>query len=355
MTHNTERVTLALHTARTRLDNARTALLDAADGPAGIVTEHHIHTRRTEAITTDTATLNDARCAARTLDDQLSRAEAAAARALAQRPTHAYDLAADLDTLRAEVAFLQAASTVSPGALYYPDETAVADLDDTHRRVVTAITANIHTVQALHLHPDADKHGALAALVATAHQQDHRMLALTASPAARNYAAQHRYADATGHIDSARTTLGNRPLKLPLGSLIVVDDADHLSTDNLHWLTNAAATTNTKLILITTGDHHHQPAHTLIAALHHNSTAAHQLGTPEPHPNPAPRTAIERAEHHLATTSATSTTRDQAIELLRQRTQIVDRLRDIADAAAHIDNLTTPDRDLSRRNRGLEM
>ncbi|OBI94773.1 MobF family relaxase [Mycobacterium asiaticum] len=353
VTHNTERINAALHTARTRLDDARTALLDAAGGPAGIVTEHHIHTRRTEAITTDTATLNDARCAARTLDDQLCRAEAAAARALAQRPTHAYDLAADIDVLRAEVAFLQAASTVSPGALYYPDETAVADLDDTHRRVVTAITANIHTVQALHLHPGADKHGALAALVATAHHQDHRVLALTASPAARGYAAQHRYADATGHIDSARTTLGNRPLKLPRGSLIVVDDADHLSTDNLNWLTHAAATTNTKLILITTGDHHHQPAHTLLAALHHNSTAAHHLGTPVPDPNPAPRTAIERAEHHLATTSATSTTRDQAIELLRQRTQIVDRLRDIAEDAAHIDNLTTPDRHIAHGDRGL--
>ncbi|MDP7739524.1 MobF family relaxase [Mycobacterium paragordonae] len=354
VTGNTERITVALHTARARLDDARTALLDAAGGQSGIVTEHHIHTRRAEAITADTATLNDARRNARTLDDQLCRAEASAARALAQRPTHAYDLAADLDALRAEVAFLQAASTVSPAALYYPPETAVADLDDTHRRVITAITANIHTVQALHLHPGADKHGALAALVATAHHQEHGVLALTATPATRDYAAQHPYADATGHIDSARTTLGNQPLKLPLGSLIVVDDADHLSTDNLHWLTNAAAATNTKLILITTGDHHHRPARTLIAALHHNSTAAHQLGTPEPDPTPVPRTAIERAEHHLATTSATSTTRDQAVELLRQRTQIVDRLRDIADAAAHIDNLTTPDRHIDR-GYGIEL
>ncbi len=348
VTGNTERINAALHTARARLDKARTALLDAAGGPAAIVTEHHIQTRRAEVMATDTATLNEARCAARALDDQLCRAEASAARALAQRPTHANDLAADLDALRAEVAFLQAASTVSPGALYYPPETALADLDDTHRRVVTAITANIHTVQALHLHPGADKHGALAALVATAHDQKHRVLALTASPAARDYAAHHPYADASGHIDSARTTLGKTPLKLPLGSLIVVDDADHLSTDNLHWLTAAATATNTKLILITTGDHPHQPAHTLLAALHHNSTTAYQLGTPEPDPHPAPRTAIERAEHHLATTNATSNVRDQAIELLRQRTQILNRLRDIAESAAHIDNLTTPDRHIDR-------
>ena len=112
--------------------------------------------------------------------------------------------------------------------------------------------------------------------------------------------------------------------------------------------TSPPTATNTKLILITTGDHHHRPAHTLIAALHHNSTTTHQLGTPEPDPDPAPRTAIERAEHHLATTSATSATRDQAVELLRHRTQIVDRLRDIAEAAAPIDNLTTPDRHIDR-------
>ncbi|WP_264891067.1 MobF family relaxase [Mycobacterium kiyosense] len=271
-------------------------------------------------------------------------------------PATTYDLAAELPTLRAEIDFLQAASTASPAALYYPPETAVADLDDTHRRVVTAITANIHTVQALHLHPGADKHGALAALVATAHDQNHRVLALTASPAARDYAAQHHYADASGHIDSARTTLGNRPLKLPLGSLIVVDDADHLSAHNLCWLTNAAATTNTKLILITTTGDHHEPAHTLLTALQQNCLTFHELGTPDSHRKPQPRTAIERAEHHLATTAtrhathnqATELLHNQAVELLHQRTQLMHRLRDIADAAAHIDNLATPDRHIDR-------
>lgn len=202
-------------------------------------------------------------------------------------------------------------------------------------------------MQALHLHPGANKHGALTALAATAHHHGHGVLALTATPAAHDYAAQHRYADATGHIDSARAKLGNRPLNLPRGSLIIVDDADHLSPENLHWLTNTAAAANTKLILITTADHH-QPPHTLLAALQQNSTTAHQLGTPEPDRNPAPRTAIERAEHHLATTSATSTTRNHAIELMHRRTQIVSRLRDIAEAAAHIETLATPDHHIER-------
>ena len=47
-------------------------------------------------------------------------------------------------------------------------------------------------------------------------------------------------------------------------TLLVVDDADHLSAHNLCWLTNAAGSTNTKLILITTTGNHHEPAHTLL-------------------------------------------------------------------------------------------
>ncbi|OBS02081.1 hypothetical protein A9W98_16770 [Mycobacterium gordonae] len=279
-------------------------------------------------------------------------------------PANTYDLAAELPTLRAEVAFLQAASTASPGALYYPTETACAGLDDAHRRVVTAITANIHTVQALHLHPGADKHGALAALVATAHDQNHHVLALTATPAARDYAAHHPYADATGHLNSARTTLGNRPLKLPLGSLIVVDDADHLSAHNLCWLTNAAGNTNTKLILITTTGDHHEPAHTLLTALQQNCLTFHELGTPDSHRNPQPRTAIERAEHHLATTNtphathnqATELLHNQAVELLHQRNRLMHRLRDIADAAANLDNLAERSRHRSHdRGYGLSL
>lgn len=347
VTQQTQRINVALHTARTRLEDARNALLHAAGGPEGIVTEQHIQTRRTQAIAADTQTLNDARRHARTLDDQLSRAEAAAARALAQSPTHTYDLAADMDALRAEIAFLHAAATTSPAALYHPPETALADLDDTHRRTITAITTNIHTVQPLCLHPGANKRGALTALAATAHHHNTEILALTATPAARHYATQHRYADTTTDIDNARTKLANQPLKLPAGSLIIVDDADHLTPENLHWLTDTAAATNTKLILITTTDHR-QSAHTLLAALHQNSPAAQHLGTPQAHRNQHARTAIERAEHHLATTSTTSTIRNHATQLLHQRNQLINRLTDIAEAVAHTETVTSPERHIER-------
>jgi hypothetical protein len=51
-----------------------------------------------------------------------------------------------------------------------------------------------------------------------------------------------------------------------VGSLIIVDDADHLQPEQLHWLTRTAAATNTKLVLITTADGR-EPAHTLLTVL----------------------------------------------------------------------------------------
>ena len=49
------------------------------------------------------------------------------------------------------------------------------------------------------------------------------------------------------------------------------------------------------------------------------------------------RSAIDRVEHHLATTSGTSTDRNRAAQLLRQRNQLLDRLRDIDKVATQLD------------------
>ena len=86
VSEQTDRVDAAVHTARERLDTARADLIKTVGGVAGIVTEHHLHARRAEAVRADTETLNAARRHARNLDDQLARAEAAAARSLAQSP-----------------------------------------------------------------------------------------------------------------------------------------------------------------------------------------------------------------------------------------------------------------------------
>jgi hypothetical protein len=62
---------------------ARTALLDIAGGPEGIITERDIIARRVTAQHADINVLNLARAHARELDSPLARVEAAAARAFA--------------------------------------------------------------------------------------------------------------------------------------------------------------------------------------------------------------------------------------------------------------------------------
>jgi hypothetical protein len=141
---------------------------------------------------------------------------------------------------------------------------------------------------------------------------------------------------------------GRPSLETTTGSLVIVDDADHLQPEQLRWLTKTAAATNTKLVLITTADNR-QPAHTLLAVLTDNMPSAQHIGTPDPHQQHTP-TTIQRAEHHLATTSGASHTRNQATQLLQRRNQLIDRLRDIAATTAHIDTATERSREHSRDN-----
>lgn len=337
VSEQTDRVDTAVCSARDRLDAARAALIEAAGGVAGIVTEHDLHARRTQAMRADSDSLNAARRHARDLDDQLARAEAAAARSLAQSPTHTCDLGADLDQLHAEVDFLHAASATSPAAMYTPPPVALVSLDDKHRRAVTALTTSVHSVQLLHLHPGADKTATLAALADTAHHHNKHALALTDSVSA----ADHAYADTTATIDSYRDDLTAKRHTPPLGSLVIVDDAQTFTAQQLSWLAHSAATTNTKLVLIATGDQ--QPAHTLLAVLTNDLPNTQHLGTPDP-VQPQPHTAVERAEHYLAATSAPSPDRNRAAQLLRQRTQVLAHLRDIANTTTQLDAIAEQDR-----------
>ncbi len=354
VSEQTQRVDTAVSTARARLDSARAELINTAGGVAGIVTEQHLHDRRARTLRADTETLNAARRRARDLDDQLARAEAAAARSLAQSPAHTYDLGADLDQLQAEVDFLQAASAASPAALYSPPEGALAGLDDEHRSAVNAITTNIHSVQLLHLHPGADKTATLVALADTAHHHNKHILALIGTDGA----AARAYADTTASVDTYRDAVTSKRHTLPLGSLLIVDDAHALTPSQLSWLAHSSAATNTKLLLITTPGEQ-QPAHTLLTVLTNDLPHTQHLGTPDPAQR-QPRTAIDRAEHHLAATSAPSPDRNRAAHLLRQRSHALAQLRDIATTADRLDAIAKRDRTLTHdrerhRSNGLDL
>ncbi|MEX3646440.1 MobF family relaxase [Mycolicibacterium porcinum] len=337
--HTTD-IDAAVEHAQQHREAAYAELLDTAGGPEGIVTEHDIQQRRTAALTADAQALREARAEATTLDNQLFRAEAAAARAFAAHADRDYDLAADLPSLRTEVEFLEAAGARSLNAGYNVPEEALAPLDEAHRRVATAIAGGLDTVQSLHLEPDADQPGVLAALAKAAHrgnyQGKHHVLAIPVTDAAQRYAAENRYADTTTTPAEARDNLDAGRWKLPEGTLVVVDDADHLEPEQLRSLTDLAAETRTKLLLITHAEpgattqerREPPPSHQLTDTLAAHLPWHQHLGadTATAAQQAAP-TAIDRARTHLETTSTKqSGTADQAQarELLQRADQHID-------------------------------
>ena len=92
----------------------------------------------------------------------------------------------------------------------------------------------------------------------------------------------------------------------------------------------------------------------LTAAADHLLPWAHQLGSPETG-HQRPRTAIERADHHLDT-AASSPEHHTARQLLQRRDQLLDHFRELADIAAQFDAAATRSHERSHSNDyGLEL
>jgi conjugative relaxase-like TrwC/TraI family protein len=267
-----------------------------------------------------------------------------------------YDLAADLPALRAEITVADTAGRAFCSAAAFPTGGLTehhSGLDEAHRRVVTDIAASCDGVQPLTLYPGADKTAVLAALVDAAHHDHKRVLALPGSAAAQEHLDRHPYANAVATVDHARARLEAGAWKLPLGSLVVVDGADHLKPDQLHWLSANAAATNTKLLLITTPEQQHTTTHTVTAALDQLLPWAHRLGDPDTdHHHRC--TVTERTDHHLATTTADTPAVRSARELLARRDRLLDHFADLREFFHQLD--TIADQDLSRsQDHGLEL
>ncbi|WP_368665257.1 MobF family relaxase [Mycobacterium avium] len=254
--------------------------------------------------------------------------------------TAARDLAAALPALRTEMDVADIAGRgFSPATGYSIPAGTLDQFDEAHRRVVTALARDLQAVQSLHLYPGADKAATLVAITDAAHRQHRSVLTLPATPQAHAYAHSHSYADRslkppTGKVSAqaaavrdCRLPPAQRPL--PPGDMVIVDDADHLPAETLQWLAEYTAATNTKLLLITTPDHR-TPAHTLTAALDHLLPWAQHLGTPDP-THQRPRSAIERADHHLtaAPPGAELPAYQAARELLHRRDRLLDHFHDM--------------------------
>ncbi len=118
-------------------------------------------------------------------------------------------------------------------------------------RVVCGVAESWQTVQPVHIADAADKPGLLAALADTARINRARVLAVTGSPEAQAAAETLRYADTSAGPAEAIDRLNDGKWTLPAGSLVIVDDADHLDAVQLRTLTHHAGDSNAKLVLLT--------------------------------------------------------------------------------------------------------
>ncbi|MDO3013296.1 MobF family relaxase [Mycobacteroides abscessus subsp. abscessus] len=322
-------------TADERHQQAYADLLEYVGGADKIVTAHDIEQHRLTAIQADTAALIAARHEAVELDNQLFRAEAAAARSFAEHTrthsaaaadTFAVSATVDLDALRAEVDFLEAASAKSFAAAHdyrsRPEATtAFTNIDHDTRDALLSILAGDNAIQVLHLHADADKAAVLQAIAAATDDAGHKVLALPGSADAGLYHAEHPYAPGAHRVT-------DRLNALPPGSVVIVDDADHLGVAQLQSLAANAETTNTKLVLVTGTTP--GTSRDVLNAAHKHLPWSQTVGTPEPG-HQVPDTAIDRAQRSLDT--STPDVRDAANELLERHAEL-QRDRQMASSRA---------------------
>ena len=342
LAQRTAAVDAAAEAARADRDAAHAALMDFAGGPDGLVSEAAVAARRRSALDADIATLAQARLAASDLDNQVRRVEASAARTVADHPTVAeLDVAAELDQLRAEIDLLDTAGQRSPAAMYAePSGAALAELSEEGRAAVGQITGSAMSVQILRVYSGAEKADTIAAIALAAHHGGHRVLALPASAAATSRADARRYAHAIADPASAIANMQSGRWAPPPGTLLIIDDADHLNSDQLRWLITHAGATNTKLLLLTDDTAAAGPSRALTDAVADTLSWSARLGGAGRNTSAS---ALARVGRYLEAhpDGPEIGARSDAADLLARRAALTERYRDAATpiwartAAAH--------------------
>ena len=290
------------------------------------------------------------------------------------------DLAAVLPALRAQVEVLEVAGGISGATgMYDVSDGVLAGVEnESARGAVAAVVRDLHAVQVLQIHPDGQnqKAAVLAVITAAAHEHQARLskgfdqarpgvLALPATPAAAAYAADHPYADTTARPGVAVNNFDSGRVSLPGGSVVIVDDADHLPFEQLRFLVEQAAVhTNTKLVLITNqydgnADYTGPEAADAVSALQDHLPWAQQIGTAQSR-NIESDSVIDRVRAHLATASADSSAHAEAAQLLTRHQDVAQKYRDEVTARDRFHTDMARSRDRSRdlglsRDDGLEL
>jgi hypothetical protein len=318
---------------------AYSALIEKSGGEGGIVAERDLHQLRQCAIKSDAVSLHEARLHARELDNQLHRAEAAAARAFARAATakqsvketaiskaatENYTVDQDLQQLREELAVLEIAGSRSPATRY--NSTASKSLDQPISTIVASVADSDMSVQPVRINSGDQKHAILKGVALAAHSSGRQVLALPATAAAIKFASAYRYSHRTEPAAEGMGKLHHKQFRLEPGALVIVDDADHLTAEQLTWLIGNAGTTNTQLLLAVSPNAAGGPSRYLVDALADNlpwstgrdNTAGGSLS------------AMSRVAAHLNDRDHLSTTERTVAALLAHRDERVDAYRELA-------------------------
>lgn len=124
---------------------------------------------------------------------------------------------------------------------------------------------------------------------------------MPASQRAADQATEQSYADTIRRPAAAVKNFDSGDWALPIGSLVIVDDADHLDPGLLASLVETAATrTNTKLVLITNRDDTGRTVErrAAVTVLQEKLPWARHIGTPD-HRNRQRDNVIDHVQQHL--------------------------------------------------------
>lgn len=221
-----------------------------------------------------------------------------------------YNIEGDLDLLRLEVAAIGMAGSLSPAACYDPD--FVAALDPSIKKIAAAIADSDMSVQPLRCDTTTETHVALKGLSVAAARSGQKVLALPATAAAAIRADEDRYSHACFAAAEGIPKLQSGQWKSPVGALIIVDDADHLTADQITWLITNAGATNSQVVLATSHETNPGPSRHLTDALTENlpwSADLHRSGGTR-------STAISRITAYLNTVEHPETNAETAAATL---------------------------------------
>lgn len=232
----------------------------------------------------------------------------------------------DVEMLRAEVDSLHAAGRISGAGMYQPPPDRYASVPEDDRKAVAHAARGGQSVQVLTVGDGADKATALEAIASAARASEKQVFAIPATEEAQAFYREHRYADGYNTPATVHDELSSGHVNVPPGSLLVIDDADQLTANQVRFFTEHAANTKTKLLLVNNAATEREPRQSVVEELATHLPWAQQIGTVA---DREPTTQIEQTRHLTAPdpTFGDPTNRQEALDLVTRHGTITREYR----------------------------